>query len=120
MENIQQSANRFFSWLEKVEAKAKRSRIGRLMAKEGYAVSHTGGGCLVWEKNLPNGHYLWVCDLDQGLGEKFREAYLVGCYDADGDFDNNEVADLRAALAWCKERETDPAKFIAAYQAKHS
>jgi hypothetical protein len=109
----------FFAWFDNVEAEAGATEVGKIMAANGYTVSHTGGGCLCWERTLADGHYLWICDLGNGLGTHPNEEYLVGVYNADGAFDNESASNLGAALAWCAKRATDPARFIAEYQGRN-
>lgn len=78
--------------------------VGKMMTAAGYAVQHTGGGCMAWERRVePSGAYLWVCTPGQDLGETTDEEYLVGFYDADGNtLADGEVSNLAAALKWCE------------------
>ena len=120
MIDFEKSTARFFDWLENVHDKAPQSPVGKIMTANNYSISHTGGGCLAWELTIDDSHYLWICDLGNGLGDSVDEHYLVGCYNADGDFDNAECKGIRNALRWCAKRHADPDKYIAAYQARES
>jgi hypothetical protein len=92
----------FFKWLDNVERTAKDTEVGKLATQAGYSIAHTGGGCLCWEIAFPNGHYVWICDEGNGLGDKVDEPYFVGYYNEDADIlADGTMPDLRAALAWC-------------------
>jgi hypothetical protein len=92
----------FWAWFDKVTADAAQTAVGKTMTAAGYHVAHTGGGCLVWEKTLSDGGYLWICDAGNGLGESATEPYLVGCYDKEGEIiAQDEMANLHSALEWC-------------------
>jgi hypothetical protein len=106
--------------MAKPEIHTAQSAVGRIMTANGYTVAHTGGGCLCWERTLPGGFYLWICDEGNGLGEVIDQPYLVGCYDRDGAFDNDTAPNLAAAIAWCNQRATDPARYIAESTAREA
>jgi hypothetical protein len=57
------------------------------MASRFFAPSHTGGGCMAWERILDDGGWVWVTYNDSlGSWEERDEAvWLVGRYSADGD-----------------------------------
>jgi hypothetical protein len=75
---------------------------GKAMMEAGWHIAHTGGGCMAWEKNLPDGRYVWICDENNDLGERQDEPYLVGLYDANGQSETlDDCPDLGSALAWC-------------------
>ncbi len=96
----------YWQWFDGVVAKAAETEIGNIMKGAGYAVAHTGGGCLAWEKPLDNGGYLWICDEGNGLGDKIDEPYLVGHYDREGEIVADDSTDnLFAAIAWCVRAE---------------
>lgn len=82
----------------------REGTIAQIMNQAGYHVAHTGGCCKAWEKVLPNGGYLWICDESNDLGDKIAEPFLVGFYDSEGDTvaDNGcePCPDLNAALRW--------------------
>jgi hypothetical protein len=53
---------------------------------------------------MPDGRYLWICDIDQGLGEHEDETFLVGHYDSEGEIiAHGEQPNLKTALAWCAD-----------------
>lgn len=61
----------------------------------GFQVWETGGGCLAWGLNLPNGHTLLVTDAD-GMHlpeEGDEESPIIGRSDADG-YDVATVVDF--------------------------
>src|SRR5262245_32414203 len=96
----------FWQWFDSVLQSAPLTEVGKLATAQGFSVAHTGGGCLAWEKVLTDEHYLWICDLGNGLGETVTETYLVGYYNRDADvLDQGDVEGMPAALAWCQERE---------------
>lgn len=95
----------FWEVYDRVTAKAKASEVGKIVVAAGYDTAHTGGGCMVWEKVLPNKCYLWICDEGNGLGDTVSEPYLVGLYDMEGNaLDGDTVPNLKMALEWCETR----------------
>jgi hypothetical protein len=97
----------FWKWFDKVSAEAAQSEVGKLMTAAGFTVTHTGGGCLAWERTLGGSAatYVWVTDDDSGLGEKAEQLYLCGHYTNEGDLlADHTASNLRAALDWCAER----------------
>jgi uncharacterized membrane-anchored protein len=110
----------FWSRFNEFAAEAKTTKVGKIMTSNNYEVAHTGGGCMCWERIIDDSHYLWICDLMNGLGESPNEEYLVGCYDSEGNFDNASVSNLKAALKWCDERHSDPDRYIAEYSGNYS
>ncbi len=100
----------FWERFDAVCTAAKATAVGERMTAEGYHPAHTGGGCMVWEKVLPSGDYLWICDEGNGLGDSLTEPYLVGYYGSDGhEWESGDtVASLEAAIAWCAERKSIP------------
>jgi len=112
MIDLEKATNRFWDWYAKVQEDAPKTVVGRIMTDAGYKIAHTGGGCLSWEKILPTGGYLWICDEGNGLGNSETETYLVGRYTVDGEevaFD--ALPNLRDAMAWCRAR-TDAATWF--------
>lgn len=108
----------FWGWFDHVTEAAGSTAVGKIMTAHNYTVSHTGGGCLTWERMIDDKHYLWICDEGNGLGESPDERYLVGCYDSEGAFDQHVCRNLAAALRWCEKRHRDPQRFIDKYQGK--
>jgi hypothetical protein len=53
----------------------------------GFAVYHTGGGCTAWRRELPDGRYMLLTDVEDGLTHVFSdgEAILLGLYDEEGE-----------------------------------
>jgi hypothetical protein len=101
-------ADNFFDWFDRVRNDAPKTDVGRLATAAGYTIAHTGGGCLCWEKGLPGGRYLWICDEGNGLGDRLDEPYLVGFYTDEAEIIvDGTMHDFPAALAWCEELITD-------------
>ncbi len=42
----------FFEWFDNVRAEAYSTPIGSIMKIAGFGITHTGGGCLCWERPL--------------------------------------------------------------------
>ena len=53
----------------------------------GFEVYHTGGGCTAWRRELPDGRYMLLTDVEAGLTHVFSdgEAILLGPYDEEGE-----------------------------------
>lgn len=97
----------FWQWFDGIVEAAPETTIGSIMVAAGYEVTHTGGGCLAWRKEAPNGGYALICDEGNGLGDKLAETYLTGFYDVEGEFKDEDqgcVETLRDALIWCDQR----------------
>ncbi len=112
--SAQAHADRFFSAWDKMVAVKTASPVGQRMILDGWHAVHTGGGCACWQKDLPGGYYLWICDEGNGLGDQIDEAYIVALYEPEGeDFidptGEPDTNDLEKALAWAKAHEADPA-----------
>ena len=100
--------SKFFDWFDETVNAAKTTEVGKKMVAAGFSVLHTGGGCLVWNKDLRNGDYLWVCTDESGLGKTVDEVFLVGHYGKDSDGEalaHGDANGLDEALKWCAEKE---------------
>jgi hypothetical protein len=73
---------RFWAWFDRASAEAKETELGKRMTAAGFTVTHTGGGCLAWERTFPDGRYIWLCDEDQEL---HGQPVVCGLYDREGD-----------------------------------
>lgn len=103
--DLKKSDDKFWNWYLNVQKTAPQTPVGKIMTEAGYSIGHTGGGCLVWERNTAGDGYLWICDLGQGLGKSVEESYLVGFYDKEGEIlAQGDVPSLTAALEWCEAR----------------
>jgi hypothetical protein len=100
----------FWNWLNTVTTEALATDVGQRMQAEGFTVTHTGGGCLAWERTLSHGRYVWITDDDAGLGVDGQSEYFaVGAYDAEGNFkddEQNSFLTLDEALAAARELAT--------------
>jgi hypothetical protein len=82
-----------------------RPSVRSIMTAAGYEEHHTGGGCMAWRKTKADKTSFWICDEDNGLGDRVDEMYLTGHYDSDGDLiDEGTTENLQAALAWVDAR----------------
>jgi len=108
--------DRFFNWLERTEAAAYRSTVGKRMTRAGFEVRHTGGGCLAWERVI-NGYCVWITVLDGvELGERLDEPYMIGVYDAEFcEVACTEAKDLKGIIRLAGEAEHDIPAFIKKY-----
>jgi hypothetical protein len=96
----------FRAFFDRACADASNTEVGGLAEAAGYHVAHTGGGCLVWEKVLPDNSYLWICDEANGLGTNNDHPFLVGFYDGDGNqigAMGEMLPSFDSALQWCEE-----------------
>lgn len=83
----------FFSWFDAKRTEMEALPHGKAMLDKGWTIDHTGGGCLCWAKHAPDGNYVWVCDLDNSLGDSANDKYIVGLYAPEGEpFIVNEAA----------------------------
>ena len=101
-------AKRFFTWFDTVTDKASRSAVGKILTAQGWAVQHTGGGCLAWDKT--NGKYfVWITSDGTDLGERVRKpekaVWCLGLYSMRDNAWLNppSVTGLAAAIKWCDE-----------------
>lgn len=47
----------------------------------GFQEYNTGGGCMAWQKLLPDDRYIWICTTDQGLFEDADQPeWVLGVY----------------------------------------
>lgn len=101
-----QRDSRFFQWFDAVTSEAADTLIGKTMATAGYVVTHTGGGCLAWEKAAEGCNWcVWICEEDSGLGtDESESATIFGAmlnHVETGDFINGPVkATLAECIAW--------------------
>jgi hypothetical protein len=82
----------FFEWFDGVNAATFATPAGAFMKENGFAIAHTGGGCLAWSKAQGDWE-LWIVDGDAGLGaeehgDAFQTAMDFSCQiqNKDGDF----------------------------------
>jgi hypothetical protein len=101
----------FFEWFDGVTARAAQTPVGAFMASHGYTVTHTGGGCLAWEKTSGNWS-VWICENDAGLGDELGDKGLtesVFCcllQDSEGEFqfdDGPQDSKLADVVAWADD-----------------
>jgi hypothetical protein len=81
---------KFFTWLDDVCRKAKKSKPGKVLMAAGFTVYHTGGGCLAWRKDYPGKVYVLLTDDVDGANLNLDESddWLIGIYrddDVDGE-----------------------------------
>lgn len=121
---------RFFAWFDGVTAEADKTPAGQFMAGHGYTITHTGGGCLAWEKRLPGTDFaIWICDGDAGLGieehgDKFQVATDFGCmltHHESGDYANGlGSVTVAECIAWGEAATANPDQLVAQEQcSKH-
>jgi hypothetical protein len=108
----------FWGWFDTKVATAKASPVGKIMTAQGWEISHTGGGCLAWEKTTDNA-YVWICDQDQGLGDDASDPetvdWLVGVYSVNIDSSRystgDDVRGTNAALVKAEAMLANPEAF---------
>src|SRR4051812_14879710 len=98
-------ASKFFAWFDKVAADAPNTAVGKVMVANGFAVGHTGGGCLAWQKrDDATGWEAWICDEENGLGTDLdisAAEFLVGLHHDDGDYVQcDDALNLTDCLSW--------------------
>lgn len=106
-------ARRFFTAFDSAVQKGLRSPVGKILFPNGWSVSHTGGGCLAWEKSSDNGKFSALITFNGvELGERIRKpekaSFDVGLYPDEGGFVNHSVIGVKAAMAWCDAALSNP------------
>jgi hypothetical protein len=107
-------AKRWFDWFDTICAKAKASPVGKILTARGFAISHTGGGCLAWEKSTAT-HYAWITgedgvSLEDDATDPSTIEFIVGLYDQDGEIDEGDNPTIIGAVAaadWCDRALTE-------------
>jgi len=64
--------------------------LDNILAKEGFEVEHTGGGCHLLSLYLPSGAYVWVSS-QAGSDVPTWEDWHVGVYPAEWDGDGDAM-----------------------------
>jgi hypothetical protein len=64
--------------------------LDNILAKEGFEVEHTGGGCHLLSLYLPSGAYVWVSS-QAGSDVPTGKDWRVGVYPADWDRDGDAM-----------------------------
>lgn len=107
-EAAQRDTSQFWIWFDAQTSKAKETTIGQLMASVGFHVTHTGGGCLAWEKSTQGCPWsLWITDestlgTDRAESERCFGAMLI--HDDNGDFVNGpQDATISECVTWGNE-----------------
>lgn len=63
--------------------------LSELLGRNNWQLSHTGGGCMAWERPHDDGGWLWITYNDGGPGEwkdRSKKGWIVGRYSEDGDY----------------------------------
>lgn len=82
----QARAERFHRWLGETIDSVRPGVSGPMLAA-GYEAWHTGGGCMAWRRELPDGGHLLVTAGDDGLdADPAEAAWCVGRYGAEEGF----------------------------------
>jgi len=79
MDNVENAADRFFKWLDSIQA----TPMGQLAKSKGFHVWHSGGGCHHFRKENENGCYVLVCH-ESEIPKEDLGTWMIGVYDAEG------------------------------------
>jgi hypothetical protein len=104
--------------LDFTQAVAMASRVGKLMAANGFTIDHTGGGCLAWQK-AGKDHFAWITrdgtDLGADVVDLNERVFDVGLYSQENgdEFVNpEELMTANEAIAWCDAALANPDDMI--------